>query len=345
MEFDKPASEVERSPYQRPTQKRLGASAAIATIGCCAVVASNASVAAESYPTRPIRIVDGFAAGGGTDIMARQIGQKLSERLNQPVVVENRPGAGGTLGAEVAARATPDGHTLFMAVNTSLAPSVSLRSLSFDVMKDFAFITFLASGTYVVIVNPALPARTISELIALAKSRPGKLRYGSTGVGGPAHLAGELFKSRAGVDILHVAYKGSPPIFAAIASDEVQISYLNAASVLPMIKAGRLRGLAVTAAKRVNAAPDIPTVAESGVPGYDVTPWYGLVTTAGTPAAVVSLLHDEIGKILQLPEIQSVFARQGLEVKTSTPEQFRQAMQAEIDKWGKVIKDAGIKVQ
>jgi tripartite-type tricarboxylate transporter receptor subunit TctC len=290
--------------------------------------------------------VDGFAAGGGTDIMARQLGQKLSERLKQPVVVDNRPGAGGTLGAEVVARAAPDGHTLFMAVNTALAPSVTLYpKLPFDVMKDFSYITLLASGTYVVIVNPALPAKSISELIALAKARPGKLSYGSTGVGGPAHLAGELFKSRAGVDILHVAYKGSPPIFAAIGGDEVQISYLNVAAVLPMIKAGRIRGLAVTAAKRAQAAPDIPTVAESGLPGFEVTPWYGVVTSAGTPAAVITLLNGEIGRILQLPDIQSVFAAQGLEVTASTPEQFRTAMQAEIDKWGKVIKEAGIKFE
>ena len=305
-----------------------------------------AAQSAENYPNKPIRFIDAFAAGGGTDIMARQIGQKLTERLKQSVIVDNRPGAGGTIGAEIAAKAAPDGHTLFMAAVPSLAPSASLYpQLPYNVMKDFAFVTLLASGTYVVIVNPALPAKSISELVALAKSRPGKLGYGSTGVGGPAHLVGELLKSRAGVDILHVAYKGSPPIFAAIASDEVQISYLNIAAVLPLIKAGRLRGLAITAAKRVKAAPELPTVAESGLPGFDVTPWYGVLTTAATPASIVTLLNREINRVVQLPDMQTVFALQGLEVSIGTPEQFRQLMQAEIEKWAKIIKDAGIKVE
>ena len=318
------------------------------TVGMAAVFSTAHSEAAapsaENYPSKPIRIVDAFTPGGGTDVMARQIGQKLTERFKQPVIVDNRPGAGGTIGAGIAAKAAADGYTLFMAVVSSLAPSVSLYpDLPYNVMKDFAFVALVASGTYVVVVNPALPANSISELVALAKSRPGKLSYGSTGVGGPAHLVGELLNIRAGVDILAVAYKGGPAIISAITSDEVQLSYLNIATVLQLIRAGRLRGLAITAAKRVKAAPELPTVAESGLPDFDVTPWYGVLAPASTPASIVAQLNREIGSIVQLPDMLTVFQSQGLEVSLGTPAQFRQLMQAEINKWAKVIKDAGIK--
>jgi tripartite-type tricarboxylate transporter receptor subunit TctC len=304
-----------------------------------------AGTAAENYPNKPIRMIDAFGAGGGTDYIARLIGQKLTERFNQSVIVDNRGGAGGNIGAEIAAKATPDGYNLLMGVVPALAPSVSLYSrLPYNVMKDFAFVTLVASGTYVVLVSPSLPVKSIAELVALARSSPGKLAYGSTGVGGPAHLVGEMLKSRAGVDILQVAYKGgSPAIFTAIANGEVQISYLNIAAVLPMMRTGRVRALAVTAAKRAQSAPDISTVAESGLPDFDVTPRYGVLTPIATPGAIVKLLNVEIGKILQLPDIQTSFTAQGLEAGGSSPEQFRQLMQAEIEKWAKVIKDAGIK--
>ena len=329
---------------------RLCAAIAGCVIGLSRITGSEAAVqptgpAAGNYPNKPIRMIDAFGAGGGTDYIARLIGQKLAERFNQSVIVDNRGGAGGNIGAEIAAKATPDGYNLFMGVVPALAPSVSLYSrLPYNVMKDFAFITLVASGTYVVFVHPSLPVKSVAELVALARSSPGKLAYGSTGVGGPAHLVGELLKSRAGVDILHVAYKGgSPPIFTAIANGEVQISYLNIASVLPLIRAGRVKALAVTAAKRARSASDIPTVAESGLPGFDVTPHYGVLTPIATPGAIVKLLNVEIGKILQLPDIQTTFTAQGLEAGGSTPEEFRQIMQAEIEKWAKVIKDAGIK--
>ena len=309
----------------------------------CGVAAAGAEYA---FPSRPIRVIDAFAAGGGTDIMARLIGQRLSESVKQPIVVDNRPGAGGNVGAEIAAKASPDGHTLFLAAVSAVAPSATLYPrLSYNALKDFAYVTLVASGTYVLFVQPTLPVKSVADVIALAKASPGKLSYGSTGVGGPAHLAGELFKSRAGVNILHVAYKGTPPILSAVAGGEVHMSYLTLAGVLPSWKAGRITALAVTSAKRVKGAPELPTIAESGLPGYDVTPWYGMLVPAGTAGAIIKRLNSEIGRILQLPEIQEKFAVQGLEATASTPEQFRHIMRTEIDKWAKVIKQAGIKAE
>jgi tripartite-type tricarboxylate transporter receptor subunit TctC len=217
--------------------------------------------------------------------------------------------------------------------------------LPYDAMRDFTYVTLVASGTYVLFVQPALPVKSVADLITLAKSMPAKLSYGSTGVGGPAHLAGELFKSRAGVDILHVAYKGTPPILAAVSSGEVHLGYLTLAGVLPAWKAGRINALAVTSAKRVKGAPELSTIAESGLPGYDVTPWYGILVPAGTANAIVKYMNTEIARVLQSSDIQEKLAVQGLEATPSTPEHFRRLMQTEIDKWAKVIKQAGIKAQ
>ena len=307
---------------------------------------SAPAAAAETYPSRPIRVIDAFAAGGGTDIMARLIGQRLTDALGQPIVVDNRPGAGGNIGAEIAAKASADGHTLFLAAASAVAPSATLYPrLSYNALKDFAYVTLVASGTYVLFVQPALPVKSVADLIALAKASPGKLSYGSTGVGGPAHLAGELFKSRAGVNILHVAYKGTPPILGAVAAGEVHLSYLTLAGVLPSWKAGRITALAVTSAKRVKGAPELPTIAESGLPGYDVTPWYGVLVPAGTSGPIIKRLNAEIAQVLRSPDIQEKFAVQGLDATASTPERFRQIMQAEIQKWAKVIQQAGIKAQ
>ena len=320
-----------------------------AACACAAILASSAGAAEkadDAFPSRPIRIIDAFAAGGGTDIMARLIGQRLTDRWKQPVVVDNRPGAGGNVGAEIAAKASPDGYTLMIGAVPALAPSATLYpKLGYDVMKDFAFVTLVASGTYVLFVQPALPVKSVADLITYAKANPGFLSYGSTGVGGPAHLAGELFESRAGVNLLHVAYKGTPPILGAVASGEVHLGYLTLAGVLGSIQAGRIRALAVTSAKRVKGAPDIPTIAESGLPGYDVTPWYGILAPAGTPGRIVKALATEIGRIVQSPEIQERLAVQGFEATLSTPDQFRNIMRAEIDKWAKVIRDAGIQAQ
>jgi tripartite-type tricarboxylate transporter receptor subunit TctC len=311
------------------------------------VTAMTAVVHAQSaagYPNKPIRFIDGFPAGGGTDYLARVIGQKLTNRFGQLVIVDNRPGAAGNVGAEIAAKGTPDGYTLMMGLTSTLAPSPSLYPrLPYNVMRDFEFVTLVASGTYVLLVHPSVPAKSVSELVALAKSKPGQIRYGSSGVAGPLHLAAELLKTRTGADMLHVPYKGAAPVVAAVTAGEVQVGFASLAAALPLIKAGRLTALAVTSAKRAQAFPELPTIAESGFPGFDITPRYGVLAPASTPSAIVKLLNSEIGKILQQPDIQTMFASQGLEATGSTPEQFRNIMQAEIAQWAKVIRDANIK--
>jgi tripartite-type tricarboxylate transporter receptor subunit TctC len=327
-----------------------GALASCALASMCAAPSQAASEPAQrmvgDYPYKPIRIIDSFAAGGSTDYMARVLGQKITERFGQPVIVDNRSGAAGNLAAELVAKATPDGYTLLMAVLPALAPSATLYPrLGYDVLKDFAYVTLIAAGTYVVVVNPASPAHSLNELIALAKARPGQISYGSSGVGGPLHLAGELLKSRTGANILHVPYKGAAPVVAAVAGGEVQVGFASLSGALPMIKAQRLTALAVTSARRAKAFPELPTIAESGFPGFDVTPWYGILIPAATPAPIVGALNTELGKVLQAPDIQASFLAQGLEATGSTQERFKAIMQSEIEKWAKVIKDAGIKAE
>lgn len=301
---------------------------------------------AGNYPNRPIRFIDAFPPGGGTDYMARLIGQRLAERFGQPVVVDNRPGAAGNIGAEIAAKATPDGHTLFMAVVPALTPTPSLYpKLPYNVTKDFVFVTLVASGSYVLFVHPAVPATSVSELVALAKSRPGKVSYGSSGVGGPLHLTAEMLNGRAGMKMLHVPYKGAAPIVAAVAGGEVQAGYASLAGALPMIKAGRVNALAVTSAKRAASFPGLPTIAESGFAGFDVTPWYGVLAPAGTAPGIASLLNAEISIILRLPDVKAMFATQGLEATGSTQEHFRKIVRAEIEQWARVIKDANIRIE
>ena len=297
------------------------------------------------YPHKSIRVIDPFPAAGAGDIIARTVGQKFAERNGQAFVVDNRPGAGGNVAAELAARATPDGYTLFDVIVYSLAPSVSLYpQAGFDPMRDFAYITLLAGGSFVVIAYPSFPAKTVAELVALAKSQPGKIGYASSGVGGPVHMAGELFKSRAGINLLHVPYKGAAPIMTAVASGEVQVGIPSVAGALPLIKAGRVVPIAVLGGQRTKTLPNVPTIAESGYPGYDFTPWYGIAAPAGTPDAIVRGFNVELGKIVQLAEVQSTLAAQGLEAATSTPERLRDIVREAIATCAKIIKDVGIKV-
>ncbi len=300
---------------------------------------------ADDYPHKAIRVIDPFPAAGAGDIIARTVGQKFAERNGQAFVVDNRPGAGGNVAAELAAKAMPDGYTLFDVIVYSLAPSVSLYSkAAFDPMKDFAYITLLAGGSFVIVAYPSFPAKTIPELVALAKSQPGKIGYGSSGVGGPVHIAGELFKSRAGINLLHVPYKGAAPIMTAVASGEVQIGIPSVAGALPLIKAGRVVPIAVLGGQRTKTLPYVPTIAESGYPGYDFTPWYGIAAPAGTPAAIVRGLNIELGKIVQLPEIQASLAAAGLDAASSTPEQLREIVREAIATCAKIIKDVGIRI-
>jgi tripartite-type tricarboxylate transporter receptor subunit TctC len=299
---------------------------------------------ADDYPNKSIRVIDPFAAAGASDIMARLIAPKFTDRFGATMIVDNRPGAGGNVAAEIAAKATPDGYTLLNIVMYAMAPSVALYpDLPFKPMKDFAYITTYGSGSYVIVALPTFSAKTIPELVALAKSQPGKIGYGSSGVGGPVHLAGELLKSRAGIDVLHVPYKGAAPIMVAVAGGEVQLGLPSVAGALPMLKAGRVIPIAVTGAQRAKALPNVPTIAESGFPGYDITPWYGVAAPAGTPPAIIKGLSVELGKILQSPEIQAAYAAQGLDAAATTPERFRTLMQEAITTSQKIVKDVGIK--
>ncbi|MCC6531096.1 MAG: tripartite tricarboxylate transporter substrate binding protein [Burkholderiales bacterium] len=337
---------------QTGARKRIGALIGLAlapAIGLGASLAGESApvrAADPAYPQRPIRFIDTFAPGGGTDYLARVIGQRLSAQLGQPVIVDNRPGAAGNLGAEIAARATPDGHTLLMGLVSVLAPSRTLYpKLAYDLMTDFAFVTLVASGTFILSIHPSVPARSVPELIALAKTRPGQLSYSSAGVATPLHLAGEMLKHRTGANILHVPYKGGAPAAAAVTAGEVQLGFASPAAALASIKAGRTIALAVTSARRAKAFPEVPTIAESGFPGFDVTPSYGVLAPERTPERLVRLLNAEIGRILLLAEVQAAFASQGLEAAGSTPEGFKQLVRSEVDQWAKVIKDANIKPQ
>ena len=307
-------------------------------------VCGAASIVGD-YPNKPIRVLDQYGVGGATDVMSRVIGQQLTERFGAQFVVDNRPGVAGNIAADIAARAAPDGYTLLMGVVSDLATSPALYpQMNIHPLKDFAFVTTAASGNYAITVSPKYPAKTIAEVIALAKSQPGKLSYGSGGIGSQLHLAIELLKSRAGIDLLHVPYKGGAgAIMTALVNGEIQVGIASIAGTLPFATNGRVVPIAVTGAKRARLFPNAPTLAESGISGYDITPWYGLVAPAGTPDSIVRGLSAEIGKILQLPNVQTIFANMGLDASPNTPERFREIMQSDIATAARIIKDAGIK--
>jgi tripartite-type tricarboxylate transporter receptor subunit TctC len=313
-------------------------------IPAAAHAAATAAGNAAQYPVRPIRVIVPFAPGGATDILARVTGKRLSEVWGQSVIIDNRPGAGGTLGANLAAKANPDGYTLLMGTNAThgIAPSL-YTSLPYDAIKDFAPITLVAIVPQVVIVNPALPVKNIKELIALAKEKPGALNFGSAGQGTPGHLGMELFKMLTGTQMVHVAYQGGAPGLAAVAGGQVQFMADNMNSALPFIQAGRVRAIGITSLKRSGALPDMPTIAEQGVAGFDSGSWFGMFAPAGTAPAIVAKLHAETVKTLQLPEVKQTLAQQGAEVGANTPAQFTELIRSDIVRWGKVVKAAGVK--
>src|ERR1043166_985827 len=320
--------------------KRLICTAILAQAGVSVWAAGGT---ADSYPSKPVRIIDGFAAGGNTDYMARLIGAKLTERFGQTVIVENRPGATGNIGAEITARANPDGYTLFMGNSMVLSVSRSLYpKLVYDLLKDFSCISRGATAAQVLVTHPSVPARAVSEFVASARLKPKAISYGSSGVASPGHLVMELLQSRTGMELLHVPYKGGPPSISALAGGEVRIAATSLAAALPMIEAKRLNVLAVTSAKRMSALPGVPTVAESGFPGFDVVYTLGVLAPTGTPAAIVKLLNAEILNFVQTDDVRAKFAAQGLEAAGSTPNEFRAVVEAEIAVWGRVIKDANI---
>src|SRR5580765_6143162 len=294
---------------------------------------------AEVYPAKPIRMIVAYPPGGGTDIVGRTIAQKLGETLGQSVVVENRGGASGNIGPEIAARAAPDGYTVLMGNVAPNAINVSLfKNLPFDPVADFAPVSLVASTPNILVVHPSTPARTVKEVVALARSRPGTLNFASAGVGSSSHLAGELFRILAGADIVHVPYKGAGPAMVDVLSGQVQLYFATLPAALPHVKSGKLAAVAVTSARRSPALPDLPTVAESGVPGYEASTWYGVLAPARAPAGAVERLHGDIVRILAQPEFRERLQAQGFDPVGSSPEEFRAFIRSEIAKWGKVVR-------
>jgi len=299
----------------------------------------------QAYPAKPIRLVVPFPAGGTTDILARAVGQKLTEAWGQPVVVDNRPGAGGNIGAELVAKAAPDGYTLLMGTVGTHAINASLYAkMPYDHIKDFAPVILVAGVPNVLVVNPAVPVNSVQELIAYAKANPGRLNFASSGSGTSIHLSGELFKVMAGVQMTHIPYKGSAPALQDLIGGQVQLMFDNLPSALPQIKGGKLRALAVTSAARAAALPDVPTVAEAGLPGFEASSWFGVLAPAGTPVAIIARLNAEIAKWLASPEAREKLASQGANAAGGSPEDFAKHIAAETAKWQKVVKESGAKV-
>ncbi|MGQ0752297.1 MAG: Bug family tripartite tricarboxylate transporter substrate binding protein [Betaproteobacteria bacterium] len=300
---------------------------------------------AAEYPARPIRFVIGFAPGGASDTMVRVIGARLSENLRQPVVIDNRPGAGGNIAAEIAARSQPDGYTLLLGNNGILAVNVSLYSkIGFDPVKDFAPVVLVASQPNILAVHPSVAAKSVKELVALAKSKPGQLNYASPGAGTTGHLAAELFKRMAGVDMVIVPFKGGGPAVASVLAAQTQFTFATALSVQPHMKAGRARGLAVSTLQRSPNFPDLPTVAEAGVPGFDVMTWHGVVVPARTPPSVIARLNREFNQILQTPETRERLNTLGSDIIGGQPKKLAEYVRTEIPKWARLIKESGAKV-
>ena len=303
---------------------------------------SSASVA-QDYPLRPIRVLAPFPAGSGVDVVARLIATPLAQSIGQPVVVDNRPGAAGKIACELAARATPDGYTLLLGNASTLAMLPNLdKRVEFDPVKSFAPIALISSSANVLVVHPAIAATSVSALITLAKAKPGALNYGSAGAGNSTHLAAELFKLSAGVDFVHVPYKGTPPMIADLLSGRIQLSFTSILSALPHVQQGRLRALGVTSLKRATSLPDVPTISEAGLKGYEMVVWHGILAPAKTPQPIVVRLNHDVVKIVQSREARERLAAQGLEAIGGTPAEFHAYIAAEVAKWAKVVKHAGI---
>ena len=310
----------------------------------CLLFAHAAS--AQDYPVKPIRFIVGFAPGGVTDIIARALGQKLYERLGQQVVVDNRAGGSGTIAAVMTAKAPPDGYTLLMSSISTIATNVSaVAKLPYDPVRDFAPITLVLVTPYLATVNAALPVANLRDFIALAKTKPGQLNFGSSGTGGGAHLAVELFKVMAGIELTHIPYKGSALALTDLLGGQIQLTFSQPPIVLPHIKSGKLKGLAISSARRLSALPEFPTMAESGVAGYEATSWQGLVAPAATPRPIIVKLNSEIRRALQLPEIGARLAAEGSEAGATTPDEFGAYIRREIVKWSKVVKESGIRIE
>jgi tripartite-type tricarboxylate transporter receptor subunit TctC len=307
---------------------------------------TTTSAHAQSYPTRPVRIIVPYPAGGTSDILARSIGQKLSESMGQPFVVENKPGANGNVGAEIVAKAAPDGYTLLLADIGSLAISPSVYpQLPFDPAKDFAPITLVAYSPHILVVHPSIPVASARDLIALAKAKPGKLNFAMSGVGGAPHLAGVDFAMRAGIEWAYIPYKGGAQAIADVAGGQADVTLNGMLATYPLVQGGKLKLLAVSSAKRMSSIPEVPTIAESGIPGFETGSWQGVIAPAGTPRDIVAKLNGEIGRIVSTPEMREKLGAQGADVRTNTPEEFGTFIRSEMARWGKVVKDANVKLE
>ncbi|MGJ7579550.1 tripartite tricarboxylate transporter substrate binding protein [Variovorax sp. RHLX14] len=322
-----------------PSRRHLLAAAGVALSLVLPTIAQ-----AQGYPTKPVKLVVPYPPGGPTDIVARLVAQKLSEQMGQPVVIDNRPGAGGNPGAEMVARSAADGYTLVVATTAHAINPSLFKNLGYSLSKDFVPISQLTSGPLVIVANPGLPANDVAELIALAKSKPGELNFASSGNGQSTHLSAELFASMAGVKMNHIPYKGSAPALTDTMGGQTQLMFDTMLSAMPHVKAGKLKALAVTSGTRSPVAPDLPTVAESGLSGYEAIAWNGLLAPAGTPPEVVSRLSAELKKVLASPDVKDKFEAQGFAASWNTPADFGRFLTAEVEKWGRVVKISGAKV-
>ena len=315
----------------------------MAGMALAGVVAAMPAIAAEPYPSKPVRIIVGFPPGGATDLVMRMMAPKYTQLLKEQFIVDNRPGANGVIGTDLAAKAAPDGHTIHLATIGTLVISPAITKVPYDPFKDLAPVSQVVSLQNIFIVHPSLPVKTLKDLIALAKSKPGKFNFASSGNGSPGHLAAELFENMTKVDMVHVPYKGGGPAMTDLIAGHVEIFVAVISTAVPQVKAGKARALAVTGAKRAEALPDVPTVAETGLKGYEATNWYGLVVPSATPKPIIDRLNEATVKILNMADIRKSLLDRGIEAAPSSPEQFAAYIRGENEKWVKVIKAVGIK--
>lgn len=306
---------------------------------------ATAPASGPAYPSRPIRIISPFAPGGGNDVLCRTVAQKLAENLKQQVLVENRPGANGIIGTEAAARSAPDGYTIILIPSGHAVNATLYRKLPYDSIKDFTPITLVGSSPLVLAVHPSVPAKNVKELAALAKARPGQFTYGSAGVGSSGHLAGALFETMTGTKLVHIPYKGMGLVVSDLIGGQVTLTFGTSLSVVPQVRSGKLRALATTGAQRSPALPDLPTVAESGIPGYEASLWYAFVGPARLPPEIVRRLNSEIVAVLGLPDVRERLASQGVDVRSSTPEELGRLLASDLERWAKVIQRVGVRLE